>query len=139
MHTYAAEGSYEICAHAFDEDYDGPSLFSTPIEISAMGNEGVEEFDLLIDDVVVASFATTTSFQTFTFDAPGSIAADQIKIAFTNDHYDPANGIDNNLRVDLISVGGTVYQTEDPSVYSCLLYTSPSPRDLSTSRMPSSA
>ena len=27
----------------------------------------------------------------------------------------------------------------DPEVYSCLLYTSPSPRDLSTSRMPSSA
>ena len=26
-----------------------------------------------------------------------------------------------------------------PSVYNCLLYTSPSPRDLSTSRMPSSA
>ena len=26
-----------------------------------------------------------------------------------------------------------------PSAYSCLLYTSPSPRDLSTSRMPSSA
>ena len=29
---------------------------------------------------------------------------------------------------------------QDPEeVYSCLLYTSPSPRDLSTSRMPSSA
>ena len=27
----------------------------------------------------------------------------------------------------------------DPSNHSCLLYTSPSPRDLSTSRMPSSA
>ena len=39
-----------------------------------------------------------------------------------------------------------VHITEDGScvtikayVYSCLLYTSPSPRDLSTSRMPSSA
>ena len=29
--------------------------------------------------------------------------------------------------------------TEDSSIYLCLLYTSPSPRDLSTSRMPSSA
>ena len=28
---------------------------------------------------------------------------------------------------------------KDPSIKSCLLYTSPSPRDLSTSRMPSSA
>ena len=31
----------------------------------------------------------------------------------------------------------TVYDTSGP--YTCLLYTSPSPRDLSTSRMPSSA
>ena len=42
--------------------------------------------------------------------------------------------------------GGKVYETlkemiSDPDVHalSCLLYTSPSPRDLSTSRMPSSA
>ena len=34
----------------------------------------------------------------------------------------------------LIAIGGTVVL-----VKSCLLYTSPSPRDLSTSRMPSSA
>ena len=31
------------------------------------------------------------------------------------------------------------FQATDPDPYSCLLYTSPSPRDLSTSRMPSSA
>ena len=32
------------------------------------------------------------------------------------------------------------FNREDvPKVYDCLLYTSPSPRDLSTSRMPSSA
>ena len=32
-----------------------------------------------------------------------------------------------------------VYQIDNGLTYSCLLYTSPSPRDLSTSRMPSSA
>ena len=38
------------------------------------------------------------------------------------------------------AVGGVVhYYTKSPLVNSCLLYTSPSPRDLSTSRMPSSA
>ena len=44
-------------------------------------------------------------------------------------------------------VGGTAYlefqkaqaRTEAEAVGTCLLYTSPSPRDLSTSRMPSSA
>ena len=33
----------------------------------------------------------------------------------------------------------TVYDASSNTVYNCLLYTSPSPRDLSTSRMPSSA
>ena len=37
---------------------------------------------------------------------------------------------------DVHAVGGSRYQIE---VIACLLYTSPSPRDLSTSRMPSSA
>ena len=32
-----------------------------------------------------------------------------------------------------------IKRLEDEGVISCLLYTSPSPRDLSTSRMPSSA
>ena len=37
--------------------------------------------------------------------------------------------------------GQTKFQGEEfnTDIYSCLLYTSPSPRDLSTSRMPSSA
>ena len=36
-------------------------------------------------------------------------------------------------------LGGFYNHSNDPTVISCLLYTSPSPRDLSTSRMPSSA
>ena len=41
----------------------------------------------------------------------------------------------------LVSWGGDIYVSEEniPKVKNCLLYTSPSPRDLSTSRMPSSA
>ena len=31
------------------------------------------------------------------------------------------------------------YRDDNPNTHNCLLYTSPSPRDLSTSRMPSSA
>jgi len=40
---------------------------------------------------------------------------------------------------NLISAYWTVYWTFNGTTYYCLLYTSPSPRDLSTSRMPSSA
>ena len=36
-------------------------------------------------------------------------------------------------------VGIKNHRAENTLVFSCLLYTSPSPRDLSTSRMPSSA
>ena len=42
------------------------------------------------------------------------------------------------LGIDTPSLIGMVFLVLGPS-YSCLLYTSPSPRDLSTSRMPSSA
>ena len=42
--------------------------------------------------------------------------------------------------IDLRDRSGTVQITVDPDLGAdCLLYTSPSPRDLSTSRMPSSA
>ena len=43
----------------------------------------------------------------------------------------------NNNRIS--RVGGLYVHYNNFGVYSCLLYTSPSPRDLSTSRMPSSA
>ena len=55
---------------------------------------------------------------------------------------DPANLIDDVLNI-AISNGQIVKVTRKPvnanQVIDCLLYTSPSPRDLSTSRMPSSA
>ena len=41
---------------------------------------------------------------------------------------------DTHVKIDIQSL-----QTELEKFHSCLLYTSPSPRDLSTSRMPSSA
>ena len=44
-----------------------------------------------------------------------------------------------NLRADLILNNKTVVELKSVKTMNCLLYTSPSPRDLSTSRMPSSA
>ena len=49
----------------------------------------------------------------------------------------PNNLIINRVTMP-IGVLGVIYEAR-PNVTSCLLYTSPSPRDLSTSRMPSSA
>ena len=46
--------------------------------------------------------------------------------------------IDDNLS-NLVVAQLLFLESEDPKADICLLYTSPSPRDLSTSRMPSSA
>lgn len=88
------------------------------IDIAARGIEGTERFDLLIDDQVVASYATTTAQHTFRHLSTSIVAASQVKVQYTNDRYDPANGIDADLVVDFISVDGAVYQTEAPTTYS---------------------
>ena len=55
--------------------------------------------------------------------------------------YDFKQGLDEFASFELLSelcaCSGEI--NREISVYICLLYTSPSPRDLSTSRMPSSA
>ena len=60
---------------------------------------------------------------------------------FNMDYQD----LNQDGRLDIVSTVWpyyliVLYQPKDPSMsWDCLLYTSPSPRDLSTSRMPSSA
>ena len=70
-----------------------------------------------------------------------------MKTLFIVDHYVPFpqseyGGVWNVL-ADTDEECFDLITSEDsdtyPEFYSCLLYTSPSPRDLSTSRMPSSA
>ena len=56
---------------------------------------------------------------------------------FEVEDLDRVNGI-NNSYANLRLFGHTENDVI-VTLYSCLLYTSPSPRDLSTSRMPSSA
>ncbi len=127
-HTYAHQGSYSVRAHAFDEDYDGPRYspsVGSLVQIQARGDEGGERFDLLIDDQLVQSFVTTTDFQTFRYATTKPVAPNQIKVRFTNDVYDPIQGIDNNLMVDYITIDGKVYQTEAPDVYSTGTWQSP--------------
>ena len=50
-----------------------------------------------------------------------------------------SNSTERLLRTHTSSVQARVMTTQKPPIRICLLYTSPSPRDLSTSRMPSSA
>ena len=94
-----------------------------PITIRAAGATNQETMELQIDGQTVRTFnnvggdADAGSFVDFTYNANG-ISLDRIRVAFTNDLYDEAAGIDRNLRVDSITVDGTTYNTEDATVFS---------------------
>ncbi len=89
------------------------------ITIDAAGASGFETMELLIDGEVVATFNNVASEQTtYTYRADSSILADQVRIQFTNDVYDPANNVDYNLFVDRLTIDDRIFQTEDPSVFS---------------------
>ena len=63
----------------------------------------------------------------------GTVVGTGIGIGLT--YYVQENGIDYTKGIEALSNSSMVM----PNIFYCLLYTSPSPRDLSTSRMPSSA
>ncbi|MCA9198083.1 MAG: DUF4347 domain-containing protein [Planctomycetales bacterium] len=94
-----------------------------PITIFAAGARGEESMELQIDGNTVATWDNvggdpgTRTFLSFTYEADG-IDADQIRVAFTNDLYQPDQGIDRNLVVDRIEVDGTAYESEAIEVFS---------------------
>ena len=98
--------------------YASSNNTGSTIDVRALGEEGTEQFDLQIDGQTVASFDATESFATYSYQASGTVQADQVRVVFTNDQYDPANNIDSNLRVNDIQIDGQRYQTEAPTVFS---------------------
>jgi glucose/arabinose dehydrogenase len=98
---------------------DGGGAVGSEIFIIAQGSEGDEIFELLIDGQTVQQFQPIgTGLQQFTYTASDQVSADQVRIAFTNDSYDPANNFDRNLRVQRIRIDDTSYVTDSPSVFS---------------------
>ena len=67
---------------------------------------------------IVATFDASQRTQSLSYRHNENVRAEDVQIEFINDQYDPARGIDANLTVDFISIDGTVYQTDDPSVFS---------------------
>lgn len=92
---------------------------SSTLQIFAQGAEGAEVMELLIDGQVVARYENVSVLgDVFVFESDEVLNANQVRIAFVNDLYDPENGIDYNLTVDKITIGTQVFETEDPSVFS---------------------
>jgi len=58
------------------------------------------------------------NFIPLTFTADDPIEASDVRINFTNDRYEPDNGIDYNVAVDRIEIDGIAYETEAPTTWS---------------------
>ena len=88
------------------------------------GNTNIHTQVITVEDTIIPTFENTPSDLTVECDA---LPATDTVTAIDN--------CDDNVQVNLVS---TTTQTSDGSA-TCLLYTSPSPRDKRQSRMPSSA
>ena len=88
------------------------------IEIRARGDEGSEQFNLQVQGRLVGTYQVTSEMQTFRYTHSETVGADDIRVEFINDQWDPAAGIDSNLTVDFIAIDSEKFETEDPSVFS---------------------
>ena len=87
------------------------------VTVMASGDMGGEFFDVQIDGESAAVFRTTQEFTEFRFDTDETITADQVRINYIGDVYDPANGIDTNLNVDFITIDGRKFETEASNTF----------------------
>jgi hypothetical protein len=97
---------------------------SQDIEIYAAGETGEENLDVFIDGQYATTFygvggnVGQRDFERFVYETDVPVSADQVSVAFGNDEYDPATGIDRNLVVDRMMLGGVSFETEDASTFS---------------------
>ncbi len=104
------------------ESLETRMMLST-VQLLAAGSDGTEQMQLTINGTAVQTWtvgngAATGTYQPFVYETADTVTADQIRVEFLNDNYDPANGIDSNLRLDAIVLDGVRYETEAPSVFS---------------------
>ena len=92
---------------------EGPDF----IQVVLRGDEGTEEFVVSQNGFVFGTGIATTGFQTFTFSTVGLTPGADLRIDFTNDQFDPANGIDANLIVDNVTINGDTRQVEAASTF----------------------
>jgi glucose/arabinose dehydrogenase len=96
---------------------------TTSITVFAVGQTGSETMELLVDGQTagrwenIGGSVAERDFQRFGIEVNGTISADRVRVAFTNDLYQPGV-IDRNLVVDRINIDGTVYQSESEATYS---------------------
>ena len=99
-------------------------MMLSSVQIFAAGTTGEEVIELEVAGAVVQTFsnlgtgADDGSYVELNYSTSELIAADDVRINFTNDLYEPENGIDRNVRVDGIVIDDQRFETEDPQVFS---------------------
>ena len=101
-------------------------------------NRGTIANDGTGDTLRTASLKIEQNFQEI-YNKLGDGASLMALIDFDSSGIIFEGSVENNFETRLQVANPTADNTVTIPNYSCLLYTSPSPRDLSTSRMPSSA
>ncbi len=104
------------------ESLESRVMLST-VELFAAGSAGNELMELQVDEAPVWTWfleagADQGNLQRYVYESPDTLSPDRIRVAFLNDSYDPANGVDANLRLDAMVLDDIRYETESPSVFS---------------------
>ena len=104
------------------ESLEQRMMLST-VQLLAAGSDGTEQMQLKVNGSAVQTWtlpsgANEGAFQPFVYESADTITADQIRVEFINDVYDPVNNIDSNLRLDAVVLDGVRFETEAASVYS---------------------
>ena len=113
-----AIGYFQFPASQIEEPGTPGAADGSVIQVTARGSEGTESFNLVLKGRTVATFDTTLADQTFAYTHTDTVSANDVRIEFFNDRWEPEAGIDANLIVDKINIDGTDYQTEAPTVFS---------------------
>ena len=98
------------------------------IRVFAAGEIGTERIGLQIDGATVKTWdglgttIDTGVFTTRTFETNAPVTANQVRVAFLNDTYDEARGIDSNVQIDAIEVDGVRYESESLKTFSTATY-----------------
>ena len=113
-------------------------------EVAASGPIAVDLIDVTTAQVSVFEGAVVNIWRTFNIDAQVNGASIDANFEFqTEGHTSMASIIESGasilVEIPMTIFDGTTTTSLSAIVITCLLYTSPSPRDRSLSRMPSSA
>jgi len=100
----------------------GSDEVTTSVAVAAEGAEGTEQFNLVVNGEVVATQTVGAAGPFYEFEVAGVVRAEDVRIEFINDQYDPANGIDTDLTVSVLYINGTPYSTDSNTVFSTGTY-----------------